>query len=258
MMQDKVIVVTGAAGGIGKAIVEQFLLANPCSIILVDHPSKDDVLCGMLTAIDLRPFSQSTLDYIAVDVTDPDAVGCAVSKIIEEHGHIDILVNAAGTMPNDPKVLVKTDLERDRKIFDVNFWGTVYWCRTVLSHMRKRGYGRIVNISSIAAHIGDKGNYAYAASKAAVESFTKTLSLEVNRRDENNDIAVIAVAPGIVETEMTKHLTGNEKFIAAYGIRSPYGSSRPEEIAHVITLAACMPRVINGSVIIVDGGFLNS
>ena len=192
------------------------------------------------------------------DVTNPASTAKCVEKIIEKFGYISILINTAGVLP-PATLFIKTPTDMAQKVMEVNFWGIWHWCQKVLPHMRNEGYGRIINISSIAASKGDAGNGIYAASKAAVTSLTKTLSLEVpfNKNGLPFNITVNAVAPGIIKTNMTADLP--EKTLGGYIARVPFKRlGEPEEIAEVVTLMAEFPQYFNGQIITVDGGYSNT
>jgi 3-oxoacyl-[acyl-carrier protein] reductase len=260
------VVITGAAGGIGREMARLFRL-NGDTVVLVDHPTAEDRLKDIADRFYRLPATGYLMCRVFTnDVTDAKDVHRCIQAILEREGRIDVLVNAAGIMPKEAmKTLVKTDeevLSVGDHVMDVNYRGTRNCCRAVLPHMRKAGYGRIVNIASVVGCKGDSGNLAYAASKAAVISLTKTLACEApfnkNREEPALDITVNAVAPGIVETSMTDGLS--DVPLVPYMARNPQRRKiQPVEVAYpVLWLASKEASAINGACLPIDGGYLVS
>ncbi|OGF63453.1 hypothetical protein A2926_00825 [Candidatus Giovannonibacteria bacterium RIFCSPLOWO2_01_FULL_44_40] len=255
-MAEKTVLITGAAGGIGQAVVKRFAGdKNFKRIVLIDHPSKRErMVYGSVAAKTSAMSCEYSFRYL--DLADP-SVHQLMAQLAASCKKIDVLVNTAG-VAQEFGALIKTDLEKARKVMEINFWGTLQMCYAVLPYMRSAGYGRIVNISSIAARHGDAGNLIYAASKAAIESLTKTLAREAtfNKDGAPFDITVNAVAPGIIDTDMAKLLS--DKVKEAYSRGNPCGRlGSPEEVAKVIYwLATGAPQYLTGEIIRVDGGFL--
>lgn len=251
-MQGKIVIVTGATGGIGSAVVSRFTEAG-ATIAITDHQSKHVRVKELFNELRIRG-GVSTI--FTGDVTCQKEVIRQANTIKEFHGKIDVLVNAAGVMWS-AGVLAKTPIEKFadlRTMFDINFWGTVYWCHAVLPLMRDIGFGRIINISSIMYDCADPGNWAYGASKAAVALFTKTLAQEAPfHKNGPLDITVNAVAPGITDTDMTKAVP--EKYWARYIERVPsQRKGTPEEIADAVYFLA-NNAYMNGEILHVDGGY---
>ncbi|MBI4068015.1 SDR family oxidoreductase [Candidatus Kaiserbacteria bacterium] len=273
-MKEQVVVITGAAGGIGRAIAEQFVAtygSDALYITLLDHTKAYVQLKELHRELhDLFPLSTRNVNCEIktwdLDVTDLAAVSDGLQSIASDCGGISVLVNAAGIMPKDAMQTLAKVTEQNflsmRRVMDVNFWGTLHCCHAVLPYMRRAGYGRIVNIASVEGLKGDVGNLAYAASKAAVLSLTKTLACEApfnkNRDEPALDITVNAVAPGIVETPMTTDLS--DAALASYLARNPQRRKiQPAEIAQtVLWLASKEASAINGACLPVDGGYLVS
>ena len=188
-------VVTGAAKGIGRAIAARLLTAG-AAVCLWDRAP--EALTS--TAHDLRTLG--TVEAVTVDVTDPVAVSAALQVTRERCGGIDILVNNAGIAgPNHP--LWEYPLEAWRQVVEVNLLGTFYCCRAVVPVMLQGGYGRIINIASIAGKDGNPQASAYSASKAGVIGLTKSLGEELAR----HDILVNCVTPAAVETDLFQQMT---------------------------------------------------
>ncbi|MBI4114571.1 MAG: SDR family oxidoreductase [Candidatus Niyogibacteria bacterium] len=252
----KVVVITGAAGGIGSATVKLFDKAGS-STIMVDYIDPPSSTTGMkLYALYQELKNPPDIGWFNCDVRKHMKVQLIVERIVKRYGKIDVLVNAAGVMWSHG-VLVNTPIDafgKLREMMDINFWGTVYWCHAVLPFMRDAGFGRIVNVSSIVANSADVGNWAYGASKAAISHITKTFAHEAPfHKNGPLDITVNAVAPGITNTDMTKGLT--EKYWARYITRVPsQRKAAPEEIADAIYFLA-NNAYMNGEILHIDGGY---
>ena len=262
---NKIVVITGAAGGIGRAITEKFIIW--LSQLSLDLSTGTPMNKHFVYAVDTEEKLSFLTKHYCSPIKDNAQIlrlACDVSSFTKvkeffSYQGIDVLINAAGILP-DPSPVVKTDYELAKKTMEVNFWGTWNCCKAVLPIMRAQKHGRIVNISSVAAHRGDPGNAIYAASKAAIESFTKTLALEAVYCKEGEtppDITVNAVAPGIVDTPMTANLP--EKALQEYLKRNPLKRKiKPEEVAEAVYFLATASPAINGVILPVDGGYLAS
>ncbi len=240
----KVAIVTGAAQGIGRAIAET--LAREGADVAV---------------ADLDPGrSQETVDAVAklgrkalnlkVNVADWDDVKAMSDQVVKEMGKIDILVNNAGVTRDG---LVMRMKEEDwNLVLQVNLYGTFHCTKAVLQPMTKQRYGRIVNIASIVGAMGNAGQANYAASKAAVIGFTKTVAREYASRL----VTVNAVAPGFIDTAMTQTLPAEVKETLQKQI--PLGRlGQPADIAEAVRfLASEEAGYITGHVLHVNGGML--
>lgn len=270
----KVILLTGATGGMGQAIAKRFVAAGgefkDCNIVLADLPGTEQAAEKLAKDIHAQtPRYSGAMEFVPLDVTNPAMVGEAVAQVIEEFGVIDVLINNAGIMPLELiGALVRLDEETIEElghtVMEVNFWGPLRLCKRVLPHMRKAGYGRIINMSSIATIGGEERNHVYAASKRALEALTCSLAAGEaqavpHEPTEAFDITVNAVAPGIADTEMTQYLDGEKPkaFMGRYYARSPrHRKIRPEAVAsEVVYLSREESSAINGQVRVVDDGY---
>jgi 3-oxoacyl-[acyl-carrier protein] reductase len=188
-------------------------------------------------------------EALQVDVTDAAAVGAAVEKVIESHVRIDLLVNNAGIVRDN--LLAMLEDADIRAVLDTNVGGVFNVTRAVVPHMISKRAGRIVNLSSVAGEKGGRGQSNYAASKGAINAFTKAMAVELASRK----ITVNCVAPGVIDTEMSqavRELAGDE--VTKRILLKRYG--RAEDVAHAVWfLASRYADYITGEVLHVDGGF---
>ena len=242
LLKDKIAIVTGGSRGIGFAIVKNLLLegANVFYISRTQgeqHKELEDVASSAGASVQWRQGDVSK-----------ESVGDVISNIVKESGKVDILVNNAGITRDGLIFRMKT--EDWDKVLSVNLKSAFLTCREVSRLMIKQRYGVIVNISSVVGIMGNAGQTNYSASKAGLIGFTKSLAREVASRG----VRVNAVAPGFVETDMTKNL--GEKAREALKTQIPLGrTAEPEEIASAVTfLVSDKASYITGQVLVVDGG----
>ena len=184
----KVAIVTGGARGIGAAIARR-LLESGAKVAVMDISTATARLGEAVMAID-------------VDVTDVKAVDAAAGTVAERFGGIDILVSCAGVMgPNAP--LWEYDVAEWRRVIEVDLNGTFIPCRSCIPHMLKRGWGRIVNLASIAGKEGNANAAAYSAAKAGVLALTKSLGKEL----ADTQIRVNAIAPAMIHTTLFEQMS---------------------------------------------------
>ena len=245
ILKDQIAVVTGGSRGIGKAIV-QTLAREGAKVAFVYRGSAD---AARLLEEEVKTSGGIAKAYQA-DVSDPTAAEKVIEAVIAEWGRVDILVNNAGVIRD--KLFLQMERDDWDAVMNTNLGGPFAFCKAVARPMAfKQRSGRIVNVSSIAAEHVNVGQANYAASKGAINSFTKVLAAELGRRN----VLVNAVAPGFIETDMTGtvlNLAGGDKIKAAIPVKR---LGKPEDIANVV-LFLCSPAAgyITGQVIAVDGG----
>jgi len=235
-------IVTGAGKGIGRAIVQRFLEDNVAGVALFDM----DYELVAATAAELDPSGERTM-AIKCDVSDQENVNAAVAQAEARFGRVDILVNNAG-ITRDAMFHKMTEAQA-RKVMDVHFFGTFYCCQAVIPGMRERAYGKIVNLSSTSA-FGNIGQTNYAAAKAAIDGFTRTLALESARKN----ITVNSIAPGMINTDILKTIPAH---IMEQKINSVPAQrvGEPSEIASVASfLASDDSSWVTGNCILACGG----
>jgi 3-oxoacyl-[acyl-carrier protein] reductase len=212
-------IVTGAATGIGQAIAIR-LAAAGATVAVVDLN-----LPGAQQASAALPNGAFA---VQADVADAASVGRAVDAVLQQTGKIDILVNNAGIAGPAAYIWEQTDENWQRNIA-INLTGVFNFCRAVIPHMRKRSYGRIVNVASIAGKEGNPRMTPYSATKAGVIGLTKALGKEV----ATEGICVNAVSPAVVQTQILDQLTPEQ--VAYMTDRIPMGRmAKPDEIACVV------------------------
>ena len=235
-------VVTGGARGIGRAITERFLDSG-AAVAIWDR----DRLLGEATARELAGCGR--VEVLGVDVADHGSVARACEATVASFGRIDILVNNAGIGgPTGPTWTYPLDAWRN--VMAVNLDGPFHCCRAVVPQMIANGYGRIVNIASIAGKEGNAGASAYSASKAGLISLTKSLGKEL----AGHDIAVNCITPSSARTELLKEFT--EEFVRTMLAKVPRGRFvLVEEIAAMAAFCASADcSFTTGGVFDISGG----
>jgi acetoacetyl-CoA reductase len=243
-LKDRVALVSGAVGGIGQAI--SYLLGQEGATLGLHYLVEPDHVAQAF----LQEFTQRGYrgKLFKADLSEFDAVTSLAEAVVKEFGRIDILVNNAGiTMDRTLKNMSPNEWE---KVIAVDLSSVFYCSKAVINQMLARGYGRIISISSVVGQKGNIGQTNYAAAKAAIIGFTKSLALETAKKG----ITVNAVAPGFVKTAMTEKIPKDimDKVIETI----PAGRlAEPWEIARaVLFLADEQSSYITGQVINVNGG----
>ena len=245
MSERKVALITGATRGIGKEIALE--LAKNGFDIAVNYRSMQDDMEDLKKEIESN---NVRCEFVGADVANFEQCENMVKETIEKYGKIDVLVNNAGITKDG--LIMRMKKEDFEAVIDINLVGTFNVTRNVIPYMIKQKSGRIINVSSVVGVAGNAGQTNYSASKAGVIGFTKSLAKEVASRN----ILVNAIAPGFIDTDMTKVLSDNVK----EGINAQIPLKRmgtPNEVAKVVKfLASEDSSYITGQVINIDGGMV--
>jgi len=241
-LDERVAIVTGGARGIGLAIVDRLTRAGAKVVLCdVDEALADDAA---------RAICDGGGEAIAVfaDVTDVESVKNVVATTLERYGRIDILVNNAGIAADG--LLLRMSDETWRKVLDIDLTGVFNCTKLVARTMLKQRYGRIVTIGSVVGLIGNAGQANYCAAKAGVIGFTKAVARELG----NRGVTANVVAPGFIDTEMTRQLNEEQATRILDGVvLGRFGT--PADVAEcVLFLASDAAGYITGQVVRVDGG----
>ncbi len=242
LLTNQVAVVTGAGRGIGRAIALRFA-AEGGDVHCVSRTAEN----AEKVAAEIRALGRQAWAY-AVDVVDAAAVTAASEKIIAQTPRVDILVNNAG-LTRDGLLMRLSETDWDA-VVDTNLKGTFLVTKAFTRSFVRQRSGRIINVASIAGLVGNAGQCNYAASKAGLIGFTKSLARELASRG----ITVNAIAPGFIETDMTSALPAEIRANLLKQI--PLGGfGQPEDIAQAaMYLASPAARYVTGQVLTVDGG----
>ena len=238
----KYCIVTGAGKGIGKAIAERFIEEEAAGVAILEW----DLALGEATAKELDPTGKKVI-AVKCNVADSEQVKAAIDTVIATFGRIDVLVNNAGITRD--RIFHKMTDDEWHAVIDVNLNGVYNTCKYVVPMMRQQESGSIINISSTSL-MGNPGQANYAATKAALQGFTRTLGKELIRKN----VRMNCVAPAYVDTEMM-HAIGEELLAARIKGTPAQRLSQPSEIASVVAfLATDDASWVTGQTIFASGG----
>lgn len=247
-LNGKSAVVIGGTSGIGRAIAHGMAEAGADVVCTSRRMEQVEAAAGEIEALGKRTLR------IASDVSDKASLDALLAASVAEFGKVDILVNSAGRTKRTPTL----ELEQEEwdAIMETNLSGTLRACQVFGQHMVDNGYGRIVNIASLSTFVALYEVAAYAASKAAVASLTKSLAVEWAKRGVN----VNAIAPGVFRTALNQKLLDESPRGQEFLTRTPMGRfGQVEELAGAaVFLASEAASFVTGEILVVDGGFLAS
>tara|TARA_B100000575_G_C22876253_1_gene510951 strand:- start:17 stop:760 length:744 start_codon:yes stop_codon:yes gene_type:complete len=239
-IKDKVAIVTGASRGIGKAIVYK-LVSYGCKVVLISRNLDD------LKKVEKDLNTENVMSF-QCDITNQQEFKFIVDKVVDLWGSLDILINNAGITKD--KLLLRMNESDWVDVIDVNLKGCYNTIKVASNQMIRKKQGKIVNITSVIGQIGNSGQANYAASKSGIEGLTRSLAVEFGSRNIN----INCVAPGYIETDMTKNL--DKKVIQDMKNNIPLNKfGLTSDISEVVCfLVSDLSSFITGQVINVDGG----
>lgn len=247
-LQDKVCVITGAGGGMGRTAAHMFA-AEGAKVAIFEV----NEIAAKATAESVQS-EGGVASFHVCNVADEASVRSAVAEAITQYGHIDVLYNNAGIMPAADHSVIDTPVEAWDQVMNINARGTFLTCKHVLPHMLEQGKGSIINIASFVAFMGcSVPQDAYTASKGAVVSLTRSLAVQFRP----HGIRTNAICPGPIETPlMTEWLLSDEEARQVRLNRQPSGRfGKPKDIVHAaVYLASDESDWTNGAMLHIDGG----
>ncbi len=241
-LENRVAIITGGTAGIGAATAIKFAQEGAKVVLWARNAERGKAFVESMKAQGLEA------EFDAIDSSKYEEVEAAAKRVNDKYGKIDILINNAG-ITND-STLKKMTIEQWQQVIDINLSGSFYCIKAISPYMLEKGYGRIVNASSVVALYGNFGQTNYVATKAGLIGMTKTLARELGKKG----ITVNAVAPGFIETDMVAKMP--ENVLDGMRAKVPVGRlGQPEEIASAyLFLASEEAAYINGTTLSVDGG----
>ncbi|MHB8927045.1 MAG: 3-oxoacyl-[acyl-carrier-protein] reductase [Bacillota bacterium] len=243
ILEDRAALVTGASRGIGRAAA--LALSRAGSRVAVNYSASKEAALGVVEEI---KSAGGEAFAVQADVSRAADAAKMVSEVLERYGRLDILVNNAGITRDN--LLLRLSEDSWDAVLDTNLKGVYNCLRAAARPMLKQRFGRVVNLASVAGLMASPGQVNYSAAKAGVIALTRTLAREFGSRN----ITVNAVAPGFIETDMTRELPGEarESYLKRIALER-FG--RPEEVAEVIVfLVSPAAGYITGQTVVVDGG----
>ena len=242
-LNSKTAIVTGAARGIGRAVALN--LAESGVSLVLNYYQNEEAALGLVKEIDALG---GRCVLVQGDVSNPGDAQKLIDSALENFNELDILINNAGI--NKDNLLIRMKEEEFQRVVDVNLLGTFYCTKYASKIMMKKRFGRIVNVSSVVGIAGNAGQSNYAASKAGIIGFTKSVAKELATRN----ITVNAIAPGYIKTDMTDRLSEEQKDRILS--RVPLGRfGLPEDVANMVNfLISDKADYITGQVFRIDGG----
>jgi len=235
---NKKVLITGATGGIGNSLIEKF---NNLGATILATGTNEEKLNNLK-----KKFTNIHIEKFRLD--EHDKIEKFVENVYEKLEGLDILINNAGiTLDN---LSIRLTEENWKKVLDINLTSSFLMCKYAIKKMLKKKYGKIINITSIVGHTGNLGQANYAASKAGITAFSKSLAIEYAKKNIN----INSVSPGFIKTEMTDKI--NDEFKKSLINRIPSGDlGTGEDVSNCVAfLASDMARYINGETIHVNGG----
>ena len=236
--ENKKILVTGATGGIGNSLINKFYALGGNIVATGTNDAKLQSLSKKFSNLHVEKFR----------LEDHSQIEEFIEKVDKKLGGLDVLINNAGiTLDN---LSIRLTEQNWKKVLDINLTSSFLMCKYAIKKMLKKKYGKIVNITSIVGHTGNLGQANYAASKAGIIAFSKSLAIEYAKKN----ISINCVSPGFIKTEMTDQI--NEDFKKILLSKIPSGElGTGEDVSNCVAfLASDMARYINGETLHVNGG----